>query len=298
MSAGHGSVYPATGQQPVEFWGDSRMPYVETRRACHSRICYKPHSHPTFSIGAVDAGQSQFRSYFAREQHIQAGSLVVIPAHVEHSCNPLPDQAWSYQMMHLDADWLHELLTETVDTPLNSVMQSSLPRLRPQVLSQPVLYSAFCRLNHDLFNPDVSISEKEQRLITMLIDLLLPEFQLQRIGAKHYFTAQLKHLMDQLTQSTSWMSLQEMADAIGVSRYAVIRIFKAHSGLTPHAFQLNQRVNRARQLLKQPVDIAQVAHALGFTDQSHFHRVFKMHTGITPGHYQRAFKKRAISYKN
>lgn len=69
------------------------MPYVETRRACQSRICYKSHSHPTFSIGAVDVGQSHFSSSFASEQLIQAGSVVVIPAHVEHSCNPLPQQA-------------------------------------------------------------------------------------------------------------------------------------------------------------------------------------------------------------
>ena len=38
----------------VEFWSDPRMPYVETRRACASRACYKAHSHPKFSIGAVD----------------------------------------------------------------------------------------------------------------------------------------------------------------------------------------------------------------------------------------------------
>jgi len=32
----------------VEFWSDLKMPYVETRRACQSRICYKSHSHSTF----------------------------------------------------------------------------------------------------------------------------------------------------------------------------------------------------------------------------------------------------------
>ena len=52
----------------VEFWSDPRMPYVETRRACASRACYKAHSHPTFSIGAV-----------------------LVPAHVEHACNHIPD---------------------------------------------------------------------------------------------------------------------------------------------------------------------------------------------------------------
>ena len=42
------------------FWRDPFLPHVESRRACHSRACYKPHSHPTFSIGAVDAGGSMW----------------------------------------------------------------------------------------------------------------------------------------------------------------------------------------------------------------------------------------------
>ena len=37
-----------------EFWTDPQMPYVETRRACQSRICYKSHSHSTFSNEAKD----------------------------------------------------------------------------------------------------------------------------------------------------------------------------------------------------------------------------------------------------
>ena len=43
-----------------EIWRDPALPFVESRRACHSRACYKAHSHPTFSIGAVDAGLSWF----------------------------------------------------------------------------------------------------------------------------------------------------------------------------------------------------------------------------------------------
>ena len=97
----------------VEFWSDPHMPYVETRRACASRACYKAHSHPTFSIGAVDQGNSIFTSHFGGTQQIDAGTLVLVPAHVEHACNPVPDQAWSYQMMHLDARWLNQLLQET-----------------------------------------------------------------------------------------------------------------------------------------------------------------------------------------
>ena len=54
----------------IAFWSDPRMPYVETRKACQSRICYKAHSHATFSIGAVDQGQSRFSIYLHTTENI------------------------------------------------------------------------------------------------------------------------------------------------------------------------------------------------------------------------------------
>ncbi len=147
----------------VEFWRDSRMPYVETRRACHSRICYKSHSHRTFSIGAVDQGVSLFSSSFTHPQRIAAGNLVVIPAHVEHSCNPLPEHDWSYQMMHLDAQWLSQLIQETQKQLQQEICIDletdvlGFPQFIPNILSDATAYQAFSKMNANLFDFNLSI---------------------------------------------------------------------------------------------------------------------------------------------
>jgi len=145
------TIGPLPPQVEAEFWHDVRMPYVETRRACQSRTCYQAHSHPTFSIGAVDHGQSQFKSYLSPSHVIQAGSIVMIPAHVEHTCNPLPEQAWSYQMMHLQLDWLSALVQESSKqhlqdlTPYQQCLQhhdlhALVPQFVPRVIHDPALY--------------------------------------------------------------------------------------------------------------------------------------------------------------
>lgn len=263
------------------------MPYVETRRACQSRICYKSHSHPTFSIGAVDAGQSHFSSSFASEQLIQAGSIVVIPAHVEHACNPLSQHAWSYQMMHLDATWLAGLLDELqqeMDLHLD-LNTSYVPQLRPTILHDLHLYTAFTALNQVLFDPQISRLEKEQYLINTLTEMLIPNFHWENIRAAGYFQPYLPRLIECLNSSMDDLSLQQLAEKLQISRYALIRLFKQYLGLTPHAYQLNQKVNQARLRLRQGCDLAQLAHELAFTDQSHFHRVFKQYTGVTPKQY-------------
>lgn len=272
----------------LEFWSDPRMPYVETRRACESRICYKAHSHPTLSIGAVDAGQSTFYSAFTDEVTIQQGSLVVIPAHIEHSCNPVQHQHWSYQMLHVDAIWLEQLSSEVHCLLLEKM---PMPQLKPLVLHNSVTYQAFCQMNQTLLDPDVLITEKEQVLIECLTQLLFPYIDWQQLPQHAYFHQHLHMLITLCQNAQGFLSLQQLPDKIGVSRYVVIRLFKANLGLTPHLFQVNLKIHQARQALKTGAKISTLATDLGFSDQSHFHKVFKAHAGVTPKQYQQGFSR-------
>lgn len=277
-----------------EFWADTRMPYVESRRACQSRVCYKSHNHPTFSIGAVDEGRSEFKSFFADAQKIEKGSVVVVPAHVEHACNPLHGQPWSYQMLHLDADWLARLLDELHVNDASCV----LPKWQPSILKNPEIYAAFCQLNEVLFAQDILIIEKEQYLIECLTQILLPHFQWQQMPKIEYGQNLLQRLLDLCLSADTFISLDTLAQSVGISRYAVIRLFKNNMGLTPHAFQLNLKIQQARQLLKQGINITQVAHDLGFSDQSHFHKAFKQYIGITPKQFQNEFPRNFLQEKS
>ncbi|GLG82938.1 AraC family transcriptional regulator [Acinetobacter calcoaceticus] len=268
--------------QAFEFWQDGRMPYVETRRSCFSRTCYKSHSHPTFSIGAIDEGNSVFQSSFGTAQKISAGTLVIVPAHIEHSCNPLPDQAWSYQMLHLDISWLNQWYAEFQKEGFDL----NLPQHRPLIIKDENLYQAFSDMNETLFDSQKLILEKEQSLIYCFTQLLLPHFILEEIQKTQYLYESFLDLIHIIKSSERFISLEELAQQVGLSRYAIIRLFKANVGLTPHAFQINLKVNQARAQLKQGIPLAELAVNLGFSDQSHFHKAFKAHTGITPRQFQ------------
>ncbi len=58
-------------------------------------------------------------------------------------------------------------------------------------------------------------------------------------------------------------------------------------GISPHAFRLLARLNRARQMLRAGDPIAAVAADAGFADQSHLTRLFRRTCGTTPGVYWR-----------
>jgi AraC-like DNA-binding protein len=55
--------------------------------------------------------------------------------------------------------------------------------------------------------------------------------------------------------------------------------------MPPYEWFLQTRIEEARKLLQRGDEISELALKLGFADQSHFHRRFKLLTGITPGAY-------------
>jgi AraC-like DNA-binding protein len=57
--------------------------------------------------------------------------------------------------------------------------------------------------------------------------------------------------------------------------------------MTPHAYLLDSRIQRARQWLREGYGLADLAYRLGFSDQSHFQHAFRERVAVTPGEYQR-----------
>ncbi|MBE9610471.1 helix-turn-helix transcriptional regulator [Chitinilyticum piscinae] len=269
---------PRRPAPPQHFWRDPALPFAESRRAQQSRACYRPHSHPALSIGTVDAGSSILLLPGQPAHPLAAGDVVVIPAHWVHSCNPAPGCAWSYQMLYLDEAWLIQLFAEA-DQPAGP--QQLVPA-RALWQNDPLLYRAFCELNTLLFSP-APAELKEAQLIDfagLVIRGLLPATQQQPDW--------VSLLQQQLRAHPAepW-PLAELAGLAGVSRYHLVRTFKSRTGLTPHAYLLDCRINAARQRLPDCSSLAQLASELGFADQSHFVHAFKQRVSVTPGEYQR-----------
>lgn len=80
----------------------------------------------------------------------------------------------------------------------------------------------------------------------------------------------------------------DMARAGYISPCHFIRCFRRYVGLTPHQFQMQNRVRMGQRLLRTQFSSTDAALAAGFCDQSHFIRQFKKQVGLTPTAYQRA----------
>jgi len=89
-----------------------------------------------------------------------------------------------------------------------------------------------------------------------------------------------------LAKPRKTLSIEQMAALTGYSQWHFLRRFRQQTGMTPHAFQLACRLRSARSFLRKNVPIAEAAVSAGFSDQSHMHKVFKNHNGLTPRQFQ------------
>lgn len=78
------------------------------------------------------------------------------------------------------------------------------------------------------------------------------------------------------------VSIEDMAQLALISKYHFIRNFKQEVGLTPHQFQIQNRVRKAQRLLRNTESITEVALDAGFCDQSHFIKHFEKIVQLTP----------------
>jgi AraC family transcriptional regulator len=83
------------------------------------------------------------------------------------------------------------------------------------------------------------------------------------------------------------ISVDDIAAECGISAGHFTKAFFQSTGLTPHQWILRARIEQAKAFLGQGLDLASIAASCGFSDQSHFSRVFKKITGFSPAKWRK-----------
>lgn len=89
------------------------------------------------------------------------------------------------------------------------------------------------------------------------------------------------------------LKVEDIADELSVSRVYLSEHFRSETGYTVKEYITIMKIREAKNLLRySEKPIIEISEALGFSSQSHFNRVFKSNTGVTPREY-REYKENA-----
>ncbi len=260
-----------------QFIRHPQLPHIELRMATDSRACYQTHTHDEYSFGVIDAGHALF-TYGEQRTVLCPGMVVLMEPDMAHACNPDDQQAWSYRMLFVDAQWLHRSFL-----PFASGDGAKRLKLAQHSSRAPAVYQALSRIADALVGGADALELDERLLGFISQHALVPLPCATTCGADDAALHAVRALID--TRVENHLSLEELAQVGAWSAFQLIRKFKQAFGQTPHAYQIDQRLNIAKKLLKQGAGLADVAHQLGFADQAHFQRHFKKRHATTPGNY-------------
>eukprot|EP01037_Dinobryon_pediforme_P018073 gene18073-18312_t len=100
---------------------------------------------------------------------------------------------------------------------------------------------------------------------------------------------QLKRTVDLLESDLSAdVCLQALAGQSGLSSFHFLRAFKQSTGLPPHRFHIQLRLDRARTLLETTsLSVTEIAAEVGYDDAGYLARLFRKQFGTTPLRYRR-----------
>lgn len=83
------------------------------------------------------------------------------------------------------------------------------------------------------------------------------------------------------------ISLSTLASTAGMSPYYFARLFKQTTGIAPHQYVVKRRIERAKQLLRNPnISVLEVGIRVGYVDPKHFRDVFRREVKVTPTDYR------------
>jgi AraC-like DNA-binding protein len=195
---------------------------------------------------------------------------------------------------------IHSLLFYLPRTALNDLAdQTNVPRIS-ELRHDPtegVLDETIRHISLSLL-PALRAPERASRLFTDYATLALAAHAAQTYGGMQTISRppkgglaawQEKRSREMIaTNLAGTMPLREIAEACGLSVSHFSRAFRKSTGLAPHAWLLQARVEAAKVLLqKRETSLSMIATACGFADQSHFSRVFTRRVGLSPGAWRK-----------
>jgi len=252
------------------------LEFIEATFVTHR---FARHVHDYYALGVIETGVQTF--YARGEQHITpSGGVFLLNPGEPHDGEAAITSGFTYRTFYPTTEMLQKLAEEITGKP------QPLPFFSPLIVQDNALTQALLQLHACLKSPGSTL-EGEEKLLEVF-DLLLTRYADRRVQAQpRGQERQAVRLIRDYLQSCYDQnpSLAELARLVSFSPYYLARVFQAEVGLPPHAYLESVRVRQAQRLLSEGQAISQVAQAVGFADQSHFHHRFKRLIGLTPRQY-------------
>ncbi len=192
--------------------------------------------------------------------------------------------------IEVDADYLSGLFNTAGSSPiLQSLLQNTQPYLFEQII-YPALQKVVDEILSESFGETFELFFMRIKTEEMICRLLI---ELEKRDEKHIYALNnrdieiLYRVRDQILEHLETPpAISELVVTFGMSATKLKRLFRQIFGNSIFSYYQEFRIRKAANLLqKKKYSVSEVGYAMGFTNLSHFSKVFKAHIGVNPKQY-------------
>jgi len=237
------------------------------------------HLHDDLCAGIVTSGERSM-DIAGSFCSFSAGDLYIINPGEPHSINSACHNPHSYVAVIIPGNIIREVASDVYGN-------AAALRFSNCITGDSELSARFIEFA-DIIGDSDSLFEAESALFSFLEYLV-------RYHSAHGLPDYSDHLNRYIKKVKSYIdenykeeiTLGDLSDAAGVSPFHLSRLFSAETGISLHSYLLHKRIECSKALLLAGYSIAFVSSESGFSDQSHYTKLFKKITGTTPGRYKK-----------
>jgi len=121
---------------------------------------------------------------------------------------------------------------------------------------------------------------QELYMFTRYVDIIIHQQEM----TDHLLVNKILHFLH--LQIENYYTIEDLTEALGISKSYASKIFKEHMGTTIIRYGKELKIQRAKALLRSHSSITEIGEKLGFYDQAHFSRTFKRFVGFSPQEFR------------
>ncbi len=198
-----------------------------------------------------------------------------------HQTKSITNEPLGYYCLHISLQWCKNNKSKLFGTDEVFI------NISENIVEEKAIYDDLLRIfNMIIVNEKDSSNEELEDKITNILEkhiVLNKNKDFKKNENKLLLEAE-KFILETIDEQ---ITLKDLALKIGYNESYITRLFKKKFGLTPHAFIVNKKVNKAKNELVEAenISLAQLSNEAGFYDQSHLYKVFKRSYAVSPKKY-------------
>lgn len=262
-----------------KIYDENGILFAELNYSKNYYLNYSKHSHDSFALSIFSSGDIEVIFHDMNELKVNSKQIIVYNPNQVHVTNSKRDNVKDYYTLHINTSSCKEIQKRLFKNKDGFLYVQN-------IIEDESIYRKLYEISYNThFNKSFEIGQLKE-----LLEEIIEKYTILNQSQNKDEPELIKKVENYIEQNIEeQITLEDISKAVSYDESYITRVFKKKYGLSPHAFIINRRIQKAKNklALSKDINLAELSNEVGFYDQSHFSKVFKKVFAVTPNEYRK-----------